>query len=712
MGKWSLAAFCAAFFMGASHASLQAQEESVHQERIEEVVVFGSLSRYSALKSDIPILETARSVSIETQQQILDKGALRLDETYTYSAGVTGETFGFATRGDWVRVRGLDVPQFQDSLQSLFGNYNNVRPDIYTLEQVEILKGPASVLFGKGSPGGLVNVVSKRPREESRHELVLEVGNFERTQLALDSTGALNSDGSLLYRMVALYRDAETQVDNVDDESLVIAPSITWRPSIDTNVTVLVNYTDTESDTAAQFLPVVGTLEPAQNGRSINPDAFLGEPSFNRYDAETLSVTLLADHQFNEVFGGELTARYTDGEADYQQAWPSFGTSEDRYIRNADGSLYLDGTVPRSFFKSDATSEQAAIDARLRVHFRTGPFEHRVLTGVQYQDIETDDDGYYAYAVGYAFQPGEPTTPFGDTYWINLFDPEFGNVPPAEWLNAQYTDSPSASTEDIGIYINDEISVANWRLTLGVRYDETETDAGSGAQEDDEVSFATGLLYQFDNGLAPYASFAESFEPVIGDNGNGQPLDPQRGEQWEVGVKYQPAGWPGIVTLAYFDIEQTNLPDPLALPGAFEQQRGEATVKGIELEAQLAWREFTLEVNASQLDTENADGFDIASVPDTQASAWLGYTPVGALDGFRSGIGARYVGSSYGGLDQLKTPSYTLYDLMLGYNRGPWDLALNVRNLTDEEYLATCLARGDCFVGKERTVVARLRYLF
>jgi len=154
------------------------ESKELTEENIEIIEVAGRLSQYSAVKTNTPIVETARSISVETLQNIIDKGAIRLDDTFTYSAGVTGQTYGFATRGDWVKVRGLDVPQYQDSLQSLFGNYNNTRPDIYTLEQVEILKGPASVLYGKGSPGGLVNAVSKRPKDESKHEIVAEIGNF------------------------------------------------------------------------------------------------------------------------------------------------------------------------------------------------------------------------------------------------------------------------------------------------------------------------------------------------------------------------------------------------------------------------------------------------------------------------------------------------------------------------------------------------------
>ncbi|UZJ45806.1 TonB-dependent siderophore receptor [Marinimicrobium sp. C6131] len=673
--------------------------------QIQELQVTGTMSRYSAMKSDTPIMETARSVSIEGLQDIIDKGAISLDDTFTYASGVFGKTYGFATRGDWVKVRGLNVPQYQDSLQSLFGNYNNTRPDIYTLEQVEILKGPASVLYGQGSPGGIVNVVSKLPKAESAHEILAELGSFDRHQLAFDSTGAMDPDEQWLYRVVGVYRDTDTQVDQVDENTRVFAPSITWQPSQKTRVTALLNRTETDSDVGAQFLPVYGTLLPAPNGQFIDNSTYTGDPDFNYYDTETTSLTLLAEHQFNSVWSLELTSRYTDARADYQQAWTAF-IGGDRYVYNDDGSLYGDGLVPRSFYGSKSTSEQTALDARLRANFQTGALFHEVLIGTQYQDVTLGESGFYDYARGYDVATG---TVLDDSTWINVFDPQYGNIPPASEFT--YTASPDSTTEDVGLYINDQISVGNWRITAGVRFDDTETRSGTSTQSDDAVSTSVGALYQFDNGLSPYVSFAESFDPVIGDNGRGEPLDPQEGEQWEAGFKYQPSDFPAMVTLAYFDITQSNLNDPSSLVGEYQQQRGEASITGVELEGMVFLGDLSLELNASQLDTESAEGHRLASVPERQASTWLTWRP-GGFEGFKAGAGLRYVGESWDGIDQLRTPSYTLGDLMIGYQTGPWDLTLNARNVADKEFQATCLSRGDCFPGEARSVVGRVRYQF
>jgi len=170
---------------------------------------------------------------------------------------------------------------------------------------------------------------------------------------------------------------------------------------------------------------------------------------------------------------------------------------------------------------------------------------------------------------------------------------------------------------------------------------------------------------------------------------------------------------PALITLAYFDIEQSNLPDPLTSPGeVWEQQNGIAKISGLELEALGSIGDFTFEVNLSRLDTESAEGFQLASVPEDQASTWITYRPTETLNGIKSGFGIRYMGESYDGADLLKTPSYTLYDLMLGYEIAQWNLSLNVRNLFDKEYQVTCLYRGDCFPGDERTIVGRISYVF
>jgi len=687
-------------------------KDSVDNDSIERIEVYGKLSHYSATKSDTPIVDVARSVSIEDQLQIIEKGALNLDDTYVYSAGVTGQTYGFATRGDWVKVRGLSVPQYQDSLQSLFGNYNNTRPEIYTLEQVEILKGPASVLYGKGSPGGIVNVVSKTPKVESAHEIVLELGNFNRKQFAVDSTGAIDDDSNWLYRFVSVYRDSETQVDFVEDNTIVVAPSITWMPSSETSATLLLNYTESEGDTGAQFLPIQGTLLSGPDGKKIDSSTYAGEPGFNLYKPKAFSATFMFEQVLSDDWAMSATARYTDASSDYKQAWTTFLGGGNRYVYNPDGSVYGDGMAPRSYYRNDGESEQKAVDIRLLGEIQTGDINHKILIGTQYQDVMTGSAGYYAWAPGLDFTTFLPDQVTGDLTWINLFNPEYGRVDIEPTLDAMYAKNATTNAKDLGIYISDQIDIGDFSITLGARYDDSESETSGQNQEDSELSLSAGLLYKFAEGLSGYINYAESFDPVIGDNGNGELLKPQFGEQVEVGFKYLPENIDGYYTLAWFDISQTNLPDPNSSINDYQQQSGEAKIDGIEFESVTNLGQFSLELNASKLSTESPDGFQLASIPEVQASSWLSYKATGDLEGFKTALGVRYTGDSYGGVDQIKTPSYTIADFMIGYQVEQWNFALNVRNLTDKSYYATCLARGDCFPGEARTVVGRVSYSF
>ena len=706
---------CTGFAVGQPSSSTSTEEEKNPEEtaaNLDGLQVTGTLGRFSALKSDTPIMETARSVSIETSQEWQNQGALELSETYLYSAGVFGQVYGFATRGDWVFVRGLDVPEYRDSLQALFGNYNNTRPHLYTLEQVEVLKGPASVLYGQGSPGGLVNVVSKTPRADLTPEVFVQAGTDNYMQVGADFGGALNADASVMYRVVAVGRDADTMVDFVNDDTVVVAPSITFAPSDFTEITILGNFQDTDSKAGAQFLPIAGTLTPAANGRFIDHSAFMGEPGFDYYDTNTDSVTVLASHMFNATWSMEVTGRWTQGEADYQQAWTAF-IGGDRYVYNDDGSLYRDGMLPRTFYRANSSSDQKAVDMRLRADFTAGTISHEVMMGVQYQDVTTETDSAYAFALGYDFATGGPDALFGDTYWINVFNPQYGNIPGDDILDLFYSDSPESNTRDLGLYINDQMHIGNWRLTAGLRYDDVDTDTGTAQQKDYALSYSVGALYQFANGVSPYASYAESFEPVIGaDAITNQPLKPQEGQQFEIGLKYQPPGKPIQITAAWFDLEQSNLSNPNGLPNAPSQQEGIAKVQGLEVEAKARLGAYFVEANLTHLDTENANGFTFASTPERQASVWLGYEATRTQKGFRAGLGIRHIGDTYDGVDVTRTPSYTLGDAMLGYGWDHWDVSLNARNLTDKEYLATCLARGDCFEGERRSVFATARYRF
>jgi len=693
----------------------QETEEVSTPEDESVIIVTGEVSTFGATKSETPILETSRSVSVISNDAWRERGALTLDDTLNYTAGVVGDTFGFSTRGDFPRVRGLDVPEYLDNIQVLFGFYNNARSDIFTLEQVEVLKGPASVLYGQGSPGGILNTVSKRAGPDAiGSEVFVEYGTFDRAQISADIGVDLSGDGTVTGRLVTLYRDADTQVDFVNDDAFIIAPSITFDNGR-TSLTLLANYTDRESDTAHQFLPLavtacasddVAVSEPniCSGGISEEVDAslFVGEPAFNRYDSESFSLTGFLQHQFNDVIGFEATARYRDNSADYSQTWVSF-------LGDGTPRVLPDGTaIGRSWYDAPASSDQFAIDGRFRAQFSTGAIEHEVLAGINYQTIDTLQEAAFLYA--------QPTT-------FNLFNPIYdGSEIPADALLEAARGRSVNEIDTIGYYVNNQMTVGNLVLNAGVRFDELETGNGTTTQDDDATSLSFGALYKTDIGLNPYVSYAESFQAVVGnDTVTNQPLLPQEGKQIEVGVKFQPRGTRTYITAAYFDIEQSNLPNPAALRSAASQQEGVAKISGFEVEATTAIGDVSIDAAFSVIDTEDPDGVRFPSVPEVQGSAWVAWKPSSEkLDGLVVGAGIRYAeGNQSNGTAFLaangfaptpvliETDGYTVFDGLIGYSFDRYSITLNARNIFDSELYGTCLSRGDCFPGEGRTIQLR-----
>ena len=688
--------------------SVAQTDQETEEQAIEKVEIVGKRSPFGATKTNTPIVELARTISIETDTDIQTKGALSLAQTATYMAGVTGETYGYATRVDSVSSRGLSIPRYRDSIQELFGSYNSTRAEVYTMEQVELLKGPASVLYGQGSPGGIMNYVSKTPKAGKGSEVMLQYGTFDRAQANVDLNGALNESGSLLGRVVGIYRDADTQVDYVNDDTQVLMPSMTLLPNDDTSLTVIGLFQDSESDTAAQFIPVEGTLEPLADGTYLpDQNVYAGEPGFNKFDTKSNQVTVLGEHIFNASTSLSFTALWRDGEADYHQAWPTF-TGGSRYLNDYIGEQVVasDTVVSRTFYQADNTFSQHALDVRLLKTFTTGALDHEILAGVQYQNVDTDTNSAYYTDAG-------PLS--GDfRYVLDLADPHYTGAPDQSVFDQIYNDQPEQTVKDTGLYLSDQISMNNWRFTLGLRHDRVDNDNGSSTQEDSQTSYSAGVLYRFDNGLSPYVSYAESFETVVGTTIDGQQLDPEEARQYEAGLKYEMQSVPGYLTLAYYDIEISNLPNPNSLPVESAQQQGKSKLSGIELEGRVDWGEVSAQFAASSIDAEDPNGFELPAQPDSNASLWLTWSPE-ELANLRLGGGIRYVGQSVSENASLRyvTPSYTLGDVMIGYAMSEkLDIQLNVRNVTDKEYLTACLTRGDCFPGLSRTVNASLTYAF
>ena len=638
-------------------------------------------------KQNVAIEEQPYSVSIVDQQFIQDSGAKTIQDALLYTPGVYAGSFGFDTRIDSATVRGVDAGRYLDGLRQIYGSYNTVRSNVYALESIEVLKGPSSMLYGQGDLGGIINAVSKLPEAKQSGEIWAQYGTFERKQLAVDVTGPATESGELLYRLIALGRDSDTQVDYVEDDGYVLSPSLTWRPSEDTSLTLLLNRQENTGQVSAQFLPQAGTLDPGSKG-FIGSERFVGEPGWDRYDREKTEATVFLDHRLNENWAVSTTARYTDSSAETREHWITIPSVPD-----------ANGEVPRTIYTVDAETRIFNLDARLEGDLELASTRHRLIIGADRQDARWEQSNYfYGYGLGGTF---------------NVYDPQYGN------LNAGVitpSDRPDNEIKQVGVYVADHIEIGPVVVSAGLRHDWAENRrlavSGPDTVSDEEATTGrAGLMYRFENGISPYISYAEAFSMNLGTDGtaSASTLEPTTGEQQEAGVKYVSPDSSLGISAAYFDITQENRVSDGQTPGGVEQNG--AVINGWELQVNKRWQRFETQLAYTDLNADNdATGTRLPYVAERQASWW---NQLFLGSNWRFGAGVRYVGDNVGSGGAPVVPSVTLYDAMVGYTWGQWDFSVDAKNLADEEYITWCrYDGGDCGYGERRTVNANARYRF
>lgn len=663
-------------------------------------------TRSASTKSALSLAETPRSVNVVTRDQMDAQGVRNLDQALSYTPGVVVEGNGIETRSDNLSVRGFVPVSYRDGLQD-----NWVKIETYGLERVEVVKGPASMLYGQGAPGGVVNMVSKRPTAQPFREVAVETGNHDRKQGALDLSGPIDEDAVWRYRLVGLWRDTGTQVDHVDERRAYLAPSLSWTPSADTQVTLFARYQRDRSGMSFSALPVAGTLESNPWGK-LPPSRFTGDPNFNDFRADQHAAGYEITHAFAQDWRVVQNLSFSKTEHEFRAL---FG--------DGIGSLLPDmRTYQRDIVHQDDWARGVSVDTRIVGKAFTGPAEHNLTFGVDWKRLRSG----YTYRGVYYGTPGEAPP-------IDLYDPVYGVTvpePPA------MSDS-SSTLRQLGLYAQDEIRLGRWVFSLGGRYDRADTiydftnhywgTATQSDHRDHAFTWQAGALYRFGNGLSPYLSYATSFQPVNGGSFDGEPFEPTKGKQWEAGIKFQPEGYDSFATLSLFELRQENVLTPdLANPG-FNTQSGRARIRGVELEAKASLdnglaliASYTYQdAKVTHSNRAGEAGKPLSNVPRHQASAWLDYTAQhGPLAGLSAGIGVRYVGTLYGESGgNFRIPSYTLVDAALRYDLGRLNgqlrglsFALNVNNLANKEYVRICGTRFACQYGTTRTVIASLGY--
>ncbi|WP_193067577.1 TonB-dependent siderophore receptor [Halomonas sp. 3D7M] len=669
----------------------------------------------TATKTDTPILETPQTINVVTARQIETLKPSKLAETLRYTPGVVTEFQPSTSYFDRIRIRGfysnnniyLDGTQLTPS-----GTLAVAQVDPFLLERVEVLKGPASVLYGQNGSGGLINMVSKRPLGNNDREIGFSVGTDKHLETTIDWNG-VSADETFSYRIAGVGRRADLDSDYGETERYAIAPSFTWRPSEDTNWTVRAALQRDPEGNSSSYLPAVGTILPNINGQ-FPRGIYTCDPTFCDYDRKQYYVGSDFRHKLNEDLEFRQNLRFT---------YVDVNSTSFRL-----GALKADQkTVSRPALNQAATTRGIAADNSLKYDFDIGDTRNELIAGFDYRRFSSDNLSLSG---------------TNSSLDLNLFDPVYGNY--SLPTLARRTDN-NVVLEQYGVYAQNQMSLGNWRLLTGLRQDWANTTNDNFLTDlttetrDDALTGRAGLLYLFDNGLAPYVSYSTSFEPTSGTDYYGETFKPTEGKQWEIGLKYEPQWFNGVSTASLYDLKRTNVTTAdnehtcAAAPnlpdcGNFSVQTGEVRVRGLELESKIS---LTEKVNASfgytYMDAEvtsSNDGYEgnrTTNTPNHMASAWLDYTfREGVLDGLTLGGGVRYVGSMYADDDNLKPiPAYTLGDAMLAYELGRLSpnldgskLAVSVTNLADKKAVGGCTSASYCDYVDGRSIIGSLKIKF
>jgi iron complex outermembrane receptor protein len=653
-------------------------------------------------KTNTPIMETPQAISVVGQEEIRDQNPQNLAGALRYAPGVRTETFGNDTRNDWFKIRGFDaqdVGLFQDGLQLSSFAFATWKFPPWGIQRIDILRGPSAVLYGGSGPGGIVNVISKKPPYTPNNVVETGVDSFGNGYFSFDTGGpvitANGPSNELFYRLLGSVKGGPTQTDFTPDNSYFFAPSLTIKPDLDTTFTILASAW--KNDTRVQgFLPYVGTVVNAPFGR-IPTRLFASDPSVDFFRREQAMVGYQFEKNVTDDFTFRQNARIAHDDVRFQTL---LGNG---YVNGNPASALLSRF--NDYARDIAT--QVNLDNQFEYRFATGPILHKTLVGVDLKNYKVNDLQAFDFA----------TPP------LNLLNPVYGvpqGFPGTVFANQEITQ------KQLGVYAQDQMKLGRLTLVLSGRNDWVNTFndnllAPSQGRDDTQFSGRAGLIYNTDMGIAPYVSYATSFNPIIGTNFvTGRLFVPETGVQTEVGVKIEPAGLNGRFGVALFDLKRQNVLTTDPLNALQSVQTGEVTSRGIELEAvanvtpELKMTGFF--TNFRLFVSKDLNPLLIGTVPTntptTMASLWADYTfKTGPLTGFGFGGGVRYNGVSYADNTNLLTvPAYVVGDAAVHYEYLNWRFQLNVTNIADNVYVGSCSTPTACFYADRRRAVASVTY--
>lgn len=653
--------------------------------------VNGYTPRFTATgsKTGTPIELIPQSVSVIGRREMDDRGAQKADEALRYTPGVFSQPFGPDSDSNWVFIRGFQATQsgvFMDGLPLFSYAFGGMYIDTYNLERIEVLRGASSVLYGGANPGGLINYISKRPTGERKRRIETGINDAGTAYVGVDIGDKAGEHFD--YRFTGIFTGGNGYTDFADELRGSFSPSLKWKPNDQTSLTILGNYTFFDQNHGGgAFLPYYGTAKPAVFGR-IKRDRNFTEPDIDVYTRKQFSIGYEFEHAITDKWSFRQNLRY--GYSDVKEISPyPYG-----YLGWSPVPMDPDNLLNRINFSHNTDLKMLTLDNQLQGEFDTGPINHTLLFGLDYKYVSMNQ-----------VQSSGTSTPISATH------PIYGAL---QGVRSPYIDQ-KITMNQVGVYLQDQLRFGDgWIATLGGRYDYVRS-RGKGTPEfegnDARFSGRAGLAYEFDNGFTPYASVSTFFLPLVGSSLATNMFKPESGYQYEVGVKYRPNFLDGLFTLALFDLTRENV---VTGPYLAETQIGKVNSRGIELEAKVNVTEnllVTAAFTAFNLEIKNDANTALIGntpyiVPEQQASLSADYTiSEGPLKGVVLGGGVRYVGMSWvDNENTLKVPAATVFDARIGYKKDNWGVDLNVTNLFDRAYVASCQTQLSCGYAEGRVV--------
>lgn len=716
-------------------AAKEKQDGKGGKEEVIVVTATGLSHATSSTKTRTPIIDSPQTISIVSREEIELRASPTVADALAYTAGVQSEPSGIDSRVDEVSVRGFGAGGFSSNNNFVDGlrlpsggQWTRTSFDPFALQQIEVLKGPSGALYGQTAPGGIVNLTTKRPTEQSHGEFFLQTAGFTdlgnwQGQASGDVSGKLTKDGAVSGRIVAVARYGGTQVNDVSVGRYYVSPSLTWKFAPHSSWTLLGQYQRDAGGSTFQFLPKTGTLV-ASKGRRIANDANIGEPDWDTFDRTQALAGSFLEHRFSRFLTVRNNLRYTYLDNLYRATVLS-GDTLAACPPTLKGCVAGE-TVNRRAVEGRGRSQGVAMDTQLEGHVRTGPVQHTLLAGTDffYTSWESSRD---------------LANPALVLPMLDIFDPvSRGAAGYERGLRPQVYSATESSQK--GVYFQDQLKYERLRVTIGGRQDWAEDDTLNiltrkrYVTDSNKFTWRAGAVYLLDFGLAPYFSYATSFLPLVSDPStslDGKPFKPTTGDQYEAGLRYQ-YGKSIYVTFGGYQITQQNM--TTVSPGG-EQcgtttclvQTSEGRVRGLELEgrATLPWDMAVIftgtrsDAKVTKSNTALQVGNYLPQAPKWMASLFVDQrVRSGMFRGAGVGGGVRYTGHSYGDTaNTLSIPGYTLFDMFLRYDFGAahprydgLSFSVNMRNIANKRFVATCTAVSACYYGQGRSLTMRLEY--